>query len=187
MVDQVCDNGSGCDGNQAVLKPAADCRERQNAHVAHTAIVKKNTFRFSKETQLSQREASKGEITFSDRLQFAGALRVRAVQRLRLSEALQRQERVVVGTQQVRQLQRNTDVAQAQRREDSYPPLETQTMIASIYLDVGELGEHHVGGGGMEGWKLLIQVGKTHQRPQQDLGLHSRRLRQEEDKKREMG
>jgi len=45
MVDQVCDNGSGCDGNQAVLNSAADCRERQNTHVAHTAIVKKNTFR----------------------------------------------------------------------------------------------------------------------------------------------
>jgi len=84
-------------------------------------------------------------------------------------------------------LRKNTDIAQAQRRDDLDPPLETQTMIASIYLDVGELGEHHVGGGGMEGWKLLIQVGKTHQRPQQDLGLHSWRLRQEEDKGRETG
>lgn len=31
------------------------------------------------------------------------------------------------------------------------------------YLDVRELGEHHVGCGGMEGWELPIQVGKTHQ------------------------
>lgn len=44
--------------------------------------------------------------TFGDRLQLAGALRVGAVQRLGLAEALQRQEGVVVWVQQVRQLQR---------------------------------------------------------------------------------
>ncbi len=52
-------------------------------------------------------------------------------------------------------------------------PQKTQTTIASIYLDVRELGKHHVGCGGMEGWKLPIQVGKTHQRSEQDLGLYS--------------
>lgn len=43
----------------------------------------------------------------------------------------------------------------------------------ALYLDVGELGEHHVGCGGMQRREILVQVGKTHQRSQQDMGLHS--------------
>lgn len=48
--------------------------------------------------------------------------------------------------------------------------------IACFYLDVSELGEHHVSRGGMEGWKLPIKVGKTYQRSKEDLRLHSRSL-----------
>lgn len=32
----------------------------------------------------------------------------------------------------------------------------------------------------MEGWKLPIQIGKTHQRPEQDLSLYSRSLERKE-------
>lgn len=32
MVDQVCDNRSGCDGNQTLLNPGPDCREKEDKH-----------------------------------------------------------------------------------------------------------------------------------------------------------
>ena len=40
------------------------------------------------------------------------------------------------------------------------------------HLDVGELGEHQVGRGGVQRGQLLVQVGQTHQGAQQDLRLH---------------
>lgn len=51
--------------------------------------------------------------------------------------------------------------------------LQSLTTTTSTDLDVGELGEHHISCCGMKGWKLSIQVGKTHQRSKEDLSLYS--------------
>ena len=54
-------------------------------------------------------------------------------------------------------------------------------MCVCVYLDVPELGHDHVGGGGVQGGQLLVQVRETHQRAQQDLSLHTRSLRERDD------